>query len=77
MKNTFNFFVSKAKPFLKRKTAQMHFKDLKPKRRTVTGKINIQGDARGLALIGGGVGVAGVGVGEGVRRARKRGKNAK
>ena len=76
MKNTFKFFVSKAKPFLKRQPQQMHFEGLKPKRRIFKGKFSAHGDARGIAIASAGIGVGAVGVGEGVRRGRRR-KNGK
>ena len=76
MKNTFKFFVSKAKPFLKKQPKQMHFEGLKPKQRRFKGKFTAHGDARGIALASTGIGAGAVGVGEGVRRARtQRGKN--
>ena len=45
MKNTFQFFVTKAKPFLKKQQKQMHFTGLKPKRRTFKAKAKFEGDA--------------------------------
>ena len=41
MKNTFQFFVTKAKPFLKKQQKQMHFTGLKPKRRTFKAKAKV------------------------------------
>ena len=80
MKNTFQFFVSKAKAF-KKGPSQMHFPGLKPKSRRFRGKFSAKGDARGISLIAVSTGAGAVGVGEGVRRARttknKRGKNGK
>ena len=70
MKNTFKFFVSRAKAFRKG-PSQMHFPGLKPKRRTFKAKVNFQGDARGIAIASSGIGAGAVGVGEGIRRARK------
>ena len=72
MKNTFNFFVSKAKPFLKKQQKQMHFEGLRPKRRTFKAKAKFEGDAKGVAIASAGIGVGAVGVGEGVRRGKKK-----
>ena len=72
MKNTFKFFVTKAKPFLKKQHKQMHFTGLKPKRRTFTAKGKFEGDARGIAIASAGIGTGAVGVGEGVRRGKKK-----
>ena len=71
MKNTFKFFVSKAKAF-KKGPSQLHFPGLKPKRRRFKAKFNAHGDARGIAIASGGIGVGAVGVGEGVRRGRQK-----
>lgn len=70
-KNTFKFFVSKAKAF-KKGPQQMHFEGVKPKKRMFKGKISAYGDARGLALVATSVGAGAVGVGEGIRRGRKK-----
>ena len=72
MKNTFKFFVTKAKPFLKKQQKQMHFTGLKPKRRFFKAKFSAQGDAKGIAIASSGIGVGAIGIGEGVRRGRKR-----
>ena len=71
MKNTFKFFVSKAKAF-KKGPSQLHFPGLKPKRRRFKAKFNAQGDARGIAIASTGIGAGAVGVGEGVRRGRRK-----
>ena len=71
MKNTFKFFVSKAKAF-KKGPSQLHFPGLKPKRRRFRGKFSAKGDARGISLIAVSTGAGAVGVGEGVRRGRRK-----
>ena len=75
MKNTFKFFVTRAKAF-KKGPSQMHFPGLKPKRRSFKGEFGAHGDARGIAVASLGIGGGAVGVGEGVRRGRKK-KNGK
>ena len=72
MKNTFKFFVSKAKPFIKKQPQQMHFEGLKPKSRRFKAKFDAHGDARGIAIASTGIGAGAVGVGEGVRRGRQK-----
>ena len=57
--------------FKSRGPKQTHFPGLKPKRRSFRAKVKLEGDARGLGIVAGGIGAGALGVGGGVALARK------